>query len=47
MRYLFRYEVEHLLARAGFSVEHVYGGYDKRPFGATYPGELIVVATSA
>jgi SAM-dependent methyltransferase len=46
MRYLFRYEVEHLLARAGFSVEHVYGGYDKSPFGAAYPGELIIVATA-
>lgn len=44
MRYLFRYEVEHLLSRAGFAVKHVYGGYDKSPFGAD-PGELIVVAT--
>jgi SAM-dependent methyltransferase len=44
LRYLFRFEAEHLLARAGFDVEHVYGGYDKSPFGATYPGELILVA---
>jgi SAM-dependent methyltransferase len=44
LRYLFRFEAEHLLARAGFDVEHVYGGYDKSPFGASYPGELILVA---
>jgi SAM-dependent methyltransferase len=44
MRYLFRYEVEHLLGRAGFVVEHLYAGYDRSPYGATYPGELIFVA---
>ena len=44
MRYVFRYEAEHLLARAGFVVEQVYGDYDKTPFGAKYPGELILVA---
>ena len=44
MRYLFRYEAEHLLVRAGFDVAALYGGYDRSPFGATYPGELIFVA---
>lgn len=44
MRYLFRFEAEHLLARSGFHVEHVYAGYDKSPYGSTYPGELIFVA---
>ena len=44
MRYLFRFEAEHLLARAGFEVEHVYAGYDRTPYGSTYPGELIFVA---
>lgn len=44
MRYLFRYEAEHLVARAGFTVEAVYSDYDKRPFGSKYPGELLVVA---
>lgn len=44
MRYSFRYEVEHLLARCGFSVENVYADYDKSPFGSKYPGELIFVA---
>jgi len=44
MRYLYRFEAEHLLARAGFRVEHLFGDYDKSPFGAKYPGELIFVA---
>jgi SAM-dependent methyltransferase len=44
MRYLFRFEAEHLLARAGFAVEHLYGGYDRSAFGSTYPGELVFVA---
>ena len=43
-RYLFRFEAEHLLARAGFAVEHLYSDYDKSPFGSKYPGELIFVA---
>ncbi len=44
MRYFYRFEMEHLLARAGFEVEHLYSDYDKSPYGATYPGELIFVA---
>jgi SAM-dependent methyltransferase len=28
MRWLYRYELEHLLARAGFALEAVYGSYD-------------------
>jgi SAM-dependent methyltransferase len=44
MRYLFRFEAEHLLARSGFAIEALYSGYDKSPYGATYPGELIFVA---
>jgi SAM-dependent methyltransferase len=43
-RYLFRFEVEHLLARAGFGLETIYADYEKHPFGSKYPGELIVVA---
>lgn len=43
MRYLFRFEAEHLLARAGFEVEALYADYDKSPFGSKYPGELIFV----
>jgi len=44
IRFYFRYEVEHLLARAGFTVEAVYGDFDKTPFGEKPPGELIFVA---
>lgn len=44
MRYAFRFEAEHLLARSGFEVESVYADYDKTPYGSKYPGELIFVA---
>jgi SAM-dependent methyltransferase len=44
MRYLFRFEAEHLLARSGLTVEHLFAGYDRSPWGSTYPGELIFVA---
>ncbi len=47
MRYLYRFEAEHLLVRAGFAVEHLYAGYDKIPYGSSYPGELIFVARKA
>jgi SAM-dependent methyltransferase len=47
LRYVFRFEMEHLLARAGFTVEHLYAGYDKRAYGSTYPGELVFVARKA
>jgi SAM-dependent methyltransferase len=45
MRYLYRFEAEHLLARCGFVVETVYADYDKSPYGSKYPGELIFVAS--
>ncbi len=44
MRYLFRFEAEHLLVRCGFEVEALYADYDKSPYGSKYPGELIFVA---
>lgn len=44
MRYLFRYEAEHLLSRCGFEVEDIYSDFDKSPFGSKYPGELLFVA---
>jgi SAM-dependent methyltransferase len=47
MRYLFRYEMEHLLARCGFEVEALYADYEKNPYGSKYPGELIFVARKA
>jgi SAM-dependent methyltransferase len=45
LRYMFRYEAEHLLERTGFRVDAVYSDYERRPFGSSYPGELILVAT--
>ncbi|WP_448542734.1 class I SAM-dependent methyltransferase [Roseiflexus sp.] len=32
LRWFYRYELEHLLERAGFTVEIVYGSYDLDPF---------------
>lgn len=31
MRYFYPFEVEHLLARAGFRLRHVFGGFDRSP----------------
>jgi len=44
MRYFFRYEMEHLPVRANFTVEQVYGDYEKNPSRTKYPGELILLA---
>jgi SAM-dependent methyltransferase len=44
MRYIFRYEAEHLLARSGFEVEALYADFQRSPYGSSYPGELIFVA---
>ena len=44
LRYFFRYEMEHLLARAGFELEEVFGDYDRSPFGARQPQEMVLVA---
>ena len=43
LRYFFRYEVEHLLARAGFRVEALYGGFDRSPFRSDSL-EMVIVA---
>jgi len=45
MRYFFPYEAEHLLARAGFKIESLFSDYEQHPYGSTYPGELIFIAT--
>ena len=46
LRYFFRYEVEHLLARCGFEVEAVYGSFDGEPLGDESP-EMIFLARAA
>jgi SAM-dependent methyltransferase len=44
MRYLFRFEAEHLLARSGYEIESLYANYDLSTHADAYPGELIFVA---
>jgi len=43
LRYFFRYEVEHLLARCGFKVSAEYGDFDRTPIRDDSP-EMIFVA---
>jgi len=43
LRYFFRYEVEHLLARCGFRVESEYGNFDESPLDDESP-EMIFLA---
>ena len=42
LRWFYRYEIEHLLARAGFTDVTFYGGYDRRPWRPE--GETVIVA---
>jgi len=44
LRYVFRFEAEHMLARAGLAVEHLYSDFARSPYGAEYPGDLIFIA---
>lgn len=46
MRWFFRHELEHLLARCGFAVRDMYGDFDRSPLEQASP-EIIVVATKA
>ena len=46
-RYLFRFEAEHLLERAGFSIEALYGGYQREPFVSGSPLMLFVARRAA
>ena len=41
-RYLYRYEAEHLLARAGLPLAQVYGDYDLTPYDAAAERLLLV-----
>ena len=43
MRHLFRYEVEHLLARCGFTDIRIFGGFDRRPYDY-FSGETVILA---
>ena len=44
MRYLFRYELEHLLARSGFEIVAAYCDYKRTPLDAGPAQELVFVA---
>ena len=44
LRNTFRFEAEHLLVRAGYEIEHLYGDFDRSAYGSKYPGELIFIA---
>lgn len=46
MRWLYRFELQHLLARAGFTVEGIYGDYDLEPY-TSESSQLIVIARGA
>ena len=46
MRYFFRFELEHLLARSGFELAALYGGFDGSAFADSSP-EMIFLATRA
>jgi len=43
LRWIYRYEFEHLLVRCGFELEALYGGFDRRPFTDVHH-ELVWVA---
>lgn len=47
MRWLYRFEAEHLLARAGFALEALYGDYDLAPYTGDSPQLLIVARPAA
>jgi SAM-dependent methyltransferase len=46
LRYVFRYELEHLLVRAGFRVVALYGEYDRSPFADGSPAMIAVAEPS-
>lgn len=43
-RYVFRYEMEHLLARCGFRIDTLYGDFDGSPLADKSP-EMVFVAS--
>jgi SAM-dependent methyltransferase len=46
LRWIYRYEFEHLLHRCGFDVEALYGDFDRRPF-TEMRQELVWIARKA
>ncbi|MFQ5886046.1 MAG: class I SAM-dependent methyltransferase, partial [Anaerolineae bacterium] len=44
LRWIYRYEMEHLLHLCGFGAEALYGGFDRRPLDEN-SREMVWVAT--
>ena len=42
LRFTYRFEAEHLLERAGFAIEGVYGGYGREPYTGDAPILLLL-----
>jgi SAM-dependent methyltransferase len=42
LRYFFRYELEHLLARAGFGAVQIFGDFARAPLGPASPSYVVV-----
>ena len=47
LRYFFRFELEHLLARAGFEIAEFFGDFDRSPFTDSSPEMIVVAARKA
>jgi hypothetical protein len=47
MRWFYRYELEHLLFRAGFEDVAVYGDYDRSPVAAGTPAYVVVARNAS
>jgi len=47
MRWFFRYELEHLLVRAGFTDVEIFGDFDRRPVGRDTPAFVVVARRPA
>jgi SAM-dependent methyltransferase len=46
LRYVFRFELEHLLVRAGFRVAALYGDYDRSAFADDSPAMIVAAEPS-
>lgn len=44
MRWFWRFELEHLLARAGFADVEIFGDFDRRPVGTDTPAFVVVAS---
>jgi SAM-dependent methyltransferase len=47
LRYVFRYELEHLLLRAGFGIVALYGDYDRSSYADESPAMIFVAEPAA